>query len=122
MDKKTKAWVKTMELFNKYWGCHQLPERSYFIKGYQLPVCARCEGMILGELFSIILIITGIRITLPICVSMLTPLIIDGSIQYKTSYNSNNLKRIFTGIFFGVGFIYIIFYAIIMIIHLIFPD
>lgn len=25
--------------------CHQLPERSFFIDGRQLPVCARCAGL-----------------------------------------------------------------------------
>lgn len=29
MDKNTKRWISTMEWFSKYWGCHQLPERSF---------------------------------------------------------------------------------------------
>lgn len=28
--------------------CHQLPERSFYLAGAQLPVCARCEGLYLG--------------------------------------------------------------------------
>jgi uncharacterized membrane protein len=28
--------------------CHQMPERSFFIDGRQLPVCARCTGLYLG--------------------------------------------------------------------------
>jgi uncharacterized membrane protein len=27
--------------------CHQRPERSFFIEGHQLPVCARCTGLYL---------------------------------------------------------------------------
>jgi uncharacterized membrane protein len=28
--------------------CHQLPERSFFFDGRQLPVCARCTGLYLS--------------------------------------------------------------------------
>ena len=28
--------------------CHQIPERSFFIEGTQLPVCARCTGLYLS--------------------------------------------------------------------------
>ena len=30
--------------------CHQLPDRSFFLYGRQLPVCARCTGLYLGGL------------------------------------------------------------------------
>jgi len=28
--------------------CHQLPDRSFFVDGRQLPVCARCTGLYLS--------------------------------------------------------------------------
>jgi uncharacterized membrane protein len=28
--------------------CHQRPERSFFLDGHQLPVCARCTGLYLS--------------------------------------------------------------------------
>jgi uncharacterized membrane protein len=28
--------------------CHQMPERSFHLSGYQLPVCARCLGIYAG--------------------------------------------------------------------------
>jgi uncharacterized membrane protein len=28
--------------------CHQIPERSFFLAGRQLPVCARCTGLYLA--------------------------------------------------------------------------
>lgn len=33
--------------------CHQKPERSFFIDGHQLPVCARCSGLYLSALIGV---------------------------------------------------------------------
>ncbi len=35
-----------------YAVCHRIPERSFFIGGQQLPLCARCSGTYLGALAS----------------------------------------------------------------------
>jgi uncharacterized membrane protein len=34
--------------------CHQLPDRSFFIDGRQLPVCARCTGLYLSGVAGIL--------------------------------------------------------------------
>ncbi len=34
--------------------CHQWPAHSYFIAGVELPLCARCTGMYLGALLTIL--------------------------------------------------------------------
>lgn len=34
--------------------CHQLPERSFFLAGRQLPVCARCTGLYFGVALGLI--------------------------------------------------------------------
>ena len=36
-------------------GCHQMPERSFFWKEYQFPICARCTGLAVGYLIGIML-------------------------------------------------------------------
>ncbi len=37
-----------------YAVCHQLPDRSFFIEGAQLPLCARCTGIYLGFLIGML--------------------------------------------------------------------
>lgn len=39
---------------------------------------------------------------------MILPLLLDGIIQLKTSYESNNIKRLITGFLFGIAFIFIL--------------
>lgn len=112
MDSSTKVWIKSMELFYKYWGCHQMPERSFFIKGYQLPICARCTGIIIGEFISFILFMLNFRLSIMVCIVYLLPLILDGTIQYLVKYVSNNRRRLITGLIFGLGFMQLICSAI----------
>ena len=103
MDRKTAIWIKTMNAFSKYWGCHQLPERSFFFRGYQFPVCARCTGIIFGEISYFILSrIIHIR-NRSFSVLCQLPLAIDGTIQYYSKYRSNNRRRFLTGFLFGYG-------------------
>jgi len=66
-------WLKWMD-FGKRIGCHQKPERSFFIKGYQFPVCARCTGVIIGYLLAIpIVILVALNPIIPLigCIIML---------------------------------------------------
>ena len=37
-----------------YSVCHQIPERSFFAHEHQFPLCARCTGMYLGALLSLV--------------------------------------------------------------------
>lgn len=105
-----------MHIFDKYWGCHQIAERSFFIKGYQFPVCARCTGIIIGEITFIIFALLSLRINIILSLLFMIPLIIDGTLQFKTKYISNNIKRLLSGMFFGFGFFSTIFYLFMILI------
>ena len=95
-------WIKSMNWCKKYCNCHQLPERSFFFKEYQFPLCARCTGIAVGHIIAFIL---SPFIKIKYSVSILTiPLIIDGLIQYFTTYESTNVKRVISGFLYGFAF------------------
>lgn len=94
------AWIyKWLPIF---FGCHCRPDRSFFCKGRQLPLCARCTGELFGILAGLVLIFVW-QPSVWVPAVLLLPLILDGVIQLKTAYESNNLKRVVTGFFFGYG-------------------
>ena len=102
-DMKDKLWIKAMEFGANVWGCHQIPERSFFICGYQMPICARCTGILIGELVMLFSIIPPISILHSILLSI--PMLIDGSVQKITHYRSTNVRRFITGFLFGLSYI-----------------
>ena len=100
MEKSFRSWIcKWLPIF---FGCHCRPERSFFWKGRQLPLCARCTGELIGILAGIpIIFFWQPPVWFPAV--LLIPLVLDGSIQLLTVYESNNLKRVITGFLFGYG-------------------
>ena len=83
-------------------GCHQRADRSFFIKGYQFPICARCTGVIAGYL---IFIITVWFFTFPWYINILFMLVMlaDWLIQYLKWKPSTNPRRFITGVLCGYG-------------------
>lgn len=116
MDKHTKIWLKTMKIAKKYCGCHQIAERSFFFRGYQFPLCARCTGIAIGYLLALLFLIFKLTIPVWICSLFLIPLIIDGGIQLLFNIISNNTRRFITGLLFGIGIIQLIINVIFYII------
>lgn len=94
------AWLyKWLPIF---FGCHCRPDRSFYYRGRQFPICARCTG----ELAGILALLLTWFWTHPgaVCsLCLLVPLTADGVIQLRTSYESNNLRRLWTGLLFGYG-------------------
>ena len=84
-------------------GCHQKPERSFFYKDYQFPVCARCTGVILSSVLAVI-IFRKKRIPVPICMGMSAVMLADWLVQYLGIRESNNKRRFVTGLIGGLGY------------------
>ena len=89
--------------------CHRKPERSFFYKGHQFPVCARCTGFYISGIISIILLkfypVPYNLITLMLGIILLLPCAIDGFTQLFEMRESNNTLRLITGLLGGVGLI-----------------
>ena len=102
-EKKIKLWRTLMDL-GRLCGCHQKPERSFFYHNFQFPFCSRCLGIIMGELIiGPIVLLCGVNLRWYNLI-FLMPLIIDGSIQYLSHYESTNIRRLITGLMAGAGF------------------
>lgn len=87
--------------------CHRKPERSFFIKGHQFPVCSRCTGIYLAMFCYIVYtyyFYVDYNITLLIsAVLLLVPMGVDGTTQLLTDRLSNNTLRFTTGLMGGLG-------------------
>ena len=91
---KLKIWIKLMNIGSRL-GCHQMPERSFFYKGYQFPVCARCTGLIIGYLLGVLIYFLKVlnwKIAIILCI----PLVLDGGSQYLNWRISNQVLRLIT--------------------------
>ena len=112
-----KAWVLLMRL-GAMTGCHQLHERSFFLGGYQFPVCARCTGLFFGQIAGIAMLFWLLQCSIPLLVLFagisVALLGIDGFFQLKGIWVSTNFRRLATGLLCGF-FITGIFIRIITI-------
>ena len=87
--------------------CHRKPERSFFIKGHQFPVCARCTGFYLSLLiyftYTYYFFVDYNVYLLVFAIILLIPTAIDGLTQLFEYRESNNNLRFITGILGGIG-------------------
>ena len=99
-----------------HFGCHRIPERSFYFKNKQFPVCARCTGVFIGQIIMIILMFFNIIPSLLVSSLLLGVMFIDWFIQYKGLLKSTNFRRLVTGLMGGVGIIGIYYWIIKQII------
>ncbi len=96
-------WVKLMRAGAKS-GCHQMPERSFFFRQYQFPVCARCCGVLIGEIIAVLYFLKKRKvfsfIASYVCASIM---FLDWFAQFTGKLKSTNTRRLITGILGGFG-------------------
>lgn len=110
------TWKKWMA-WGEHTGCHQLPHRSFFFRGYQFPICARCTGVILGYILAVPLYIGfGVKRALAFLGGIY--MLMDWLLQYFNIRISNNRRRLITGILGGYGIMSIQLYGFITILKM----
>lgn len=100
----------------RYFGlglCHQLTERSFVFGGVQFPVCARCTGIYIGFVFTIIALVWAYRhdqragkLAWPFVATAIFAVIamgFDGLSSYMGFRETTNLLRLITGTLFGAS-------------------
>lgn len=84
-------------------SCHRKPERSFFWRGKQFPVCARCTGIHVGYLAFPFFTFNVFHLNIWITLALIVPTVVDGLTQAYWDRESNNLLRVISGLMFGVG-------------------
>lgn len=112
MSRLRSSFLEMIRILGNHSGCHQLPERSFFYKGKQFPVCARCTGVTIGEFSALIAMALGIRISLTKSIILLLTMGFDWFIQAIHIKKSTNIRRLLTGFLGGFGLFYIYFHGI----------
>jgi len=84
--------------------CHRIPERSFFWKGKQFPVCARCTGIHVGYLTFPFFLFSVFELNMWWTIALILPTFIDGVTQAFYQRKSNNFIRVTTGLLGGIGF------------------
>jgi len=78
--------------------CHQRPDRSFFIGGRQVPICARCLGILIGSA-----LVPLYCHDLFLATVFITAMMLDGATQALHLRESRNWLRLITGVGFAVG-------------------
>jgi uncharacterized membrane protein len=94
--------------------CHRIPERSFFFKGYQFPICARCTGILIGYLIGTIYLLFCNNPRYILEALLMVPLLIDGIGQYRGYFVSTNIRRLITGILAGISTICLLRMTIVL--------
>lgn len=95
-------WIRIMKIGERL-GCHQMPERSFFYKGFQFPVCARCTGVILSSIAAFFVFLKK-KLSISICLLMSGIMFIDWFLQHRGILESTNRRRLITGLIGGFGY------------------
>lgn len=90
----------TLDALGKASGCHRMPERSFFFRGRQFPVCARCTGAFVGYLAGLF-VFPFYQLYPSVCIIFCVLMFADWFIQKIHLHSSTNLRRLISGALCG---------------------
>ncbi len=90
-------------------GCHGNPDRCLTLFGWRMPICARCTGLVAGNVAGAVVFIALGLPTILIALACLLPMVADGSAQALTRYRSTPFRRLSSGLLGGFGQLSLIF-------------
>jgi uncharacterized membrane protein len=85
-------------------GCHRDPTKSFAWRSQSFIVCARCTGILLGYALFLALVAAGAaQANLALGILLNVPAYLDGTVQALDIRQSNNPRRLVTGVMSGCG-------------------
>ena len=101
-----KSQTSNLNMFTGF-ICHRIPERTFNIRGYYFPVCARCTGFYVGAfsyfIYVYFIYVQYTAVLILFAFLMIIPTFLDGYTQLIGSRESNNMLRLLTGLMGGIG-------------------
>lgn len=98
---------KLIEIIYKFPICHRLPNRTFKLRGYYFPVCARCTWIYISAFtYFIYVYFFYVEYTFQLILLafiMTIPTVFDGLTQLFGLRLSNNKLRLCTGLIGGLG-------------------
>jgi uncharacterized membrane protein len=93
-----------------------LPERSFFFKGKQFPVCARCTGVFLGRLGAFAAF-WWVKVSPWLPIAFLAIMFADWGAQHLKIKESSNIRRLVTGALGGFGLVYLALWSVTWVVE-----
>lgn len=118
LSKGDRLWIFLMRVGCSS-GCHQRADRSFFFGKYQYPVCARCTGVVLGQVLMLLQVLLLGEPNLYLCVGGLVIMFADWYLQHLHVLESTNFRRIVTGTLAGYGLFGMYYFVFLFIKNLI---
>lgn len=94
-----------------------MASRSFHVHGMQCPLCARCTGLLIGEVILAPLYIILLPQIWWVSLLLILPLAVDGIGQYLGFWISDNIRRLLTGLLGGIGLIALAFQGLMALIE-----